>query len=146
MRSEQRSSARQRGPKSEQSLALRFRIVLSCAEGLGNSQVSDRLGVDVATVRKLRRRFSIDRLDGLHDKHRPGVPRTFGDDAIEALIVKTLTEKPKGSTHWCTRDMAKVTGMSQPTVARVWKASGPQALGHGHLQALRGFTVHREGP
>jgi transposase len=111
-------------PKSERSLALRCRIVLACAEGLGNSQVADRFGVDVATVRKWRGRFATDRLDGLHDEPRPGVPRKFGDDAIEALIVKTLTEKPKGSTHWSTRDMAKVTGMSQPTVARVWKAFG----------------------
>ena len=111
-------------PKSEQSLALRCRIVLACAEGLGNSQVSDRLGVDVATVRKWRRRFSTDGLDGLHDEPRPGVPRKFGDDDIEALVVKTLTEKPSNSTHWSTRDMAKVTGMSQPTVARVWKAFG----------------------
>jgi transposase len=111
-------------PKSEQSLALRCRIVLACAEGLGNSEVSDRLGVDVATVRKWRRRFATGRLDGLHDEPRPGVPRKFGDDDIEALVVKTLTEKPRGSTHWSTRDMAKVTGMSQPTVARVWKAFG----------------------
>jgi len=113
-----------RRPKSEQSLALRCRIVLACAEGLGNSEVADRLGVNVATVRKWRKRFATDRLDGLHDEPRPGVPRKFGDDDVEALVVKTLTEKPKGATHWSTRDMAKATGMSQPTVARMWKAFG----------------------
>jgi len=113
-----------RRPKSEQSLALRCRIVLACAEGLGNSEVAEQLGVNVATVRKWRNRFAADRLDGLHDEPRPGVPRKFGDDDVEALIVKTLTEKPKGATHWSTRDMAKATGMSQPTVARMWKAFG----------------------
>lgn len=113
-----------RRPKSEQSLAVRCRIVLAAAEGLGNSEVAERLGVNVATVRKWRGRFAVDRLDGLHDEPRPGVPRKFGDDAIEALIVKTLTEKPKGATHWSSRDMARATGMSQPTVARVWRAFG----------------------
>src|ERR1035437_3223240 len=101
-------------PKSEQSLALRCRIVLACAEGLGNSEVSDRLGVDVATVRRWRRRFATGRLDGLHDEPRPGVPRKFGDDYIEALVVKTLTDKPKGATHWSTRDNATGDGRSPP--------------------------------
>lgn len=113
-----------RRPKSEQSLALRCRIVLECAEGLANTEVAARLGVNPATVRKWRGRFATDRLDGLHDEPRPGVPRKFGDDDIEALVVKTLTEKPTGATHWSTRDMAKATGMSQPTVARLWRAFG----------------------
>ena len=85
-----------RRPRSEQSLALRCRIVLSCAEGLSNTEVAARLSVDPATISKWRRRFVVSRLDGLHDEARPGVPRKFGDDAIEALVVKTLTEKPKG--------------------------------------------------
>jgi transposase len=113
-----------RRPKSDQSLALRSRIVLACAEDWSNGEVAERLGVHPSTVAKWRRRFAGQRLDALHDEPRPGVPRKFGDDDIEALIVKTLTEKPKGSTHWSTRDMAKVTGMSQPTVARIWKAFG----------------------
>ena len=113
-----------RRPKSEQSLALRCRIVLACAEGLSNTEVAKALSVNSDTVSKWRRRFVVSRLDGLHDEPRPGVPRKFGDDAIEALVVKTLTEKPKDATHWSTRDMARATGMSQPTVARVWRAFG----------------------
>ncbi len=42
----------------------------------------------------------------------------------KAVVVKTLTEKPVAATHWSSRDMAKATGMSQPTVARVWRAFG----------------------
>jgi transcriptional regulator with XRE-family HTH domain len=52
------------------------------------------------------------------------VPRKFGGDDIEALIVKILIEKPRDSAHWSTRDMAKATGMSQPTVGRTWRAFG----------------------
>ena len=42
-----------------------------------------------------------------------------GTDLTGRNVVKTLTEKPKGSTHWSTRDMAKASGMSQPTVSRL---------------------------
>lgn len=114
----------ERRPKSEQSLALRCRIVLECAEGMTNGAVAAKLGVHPHTVGRWRTRFVERRLDGLHDEPRPGVPRKFGDDDIEALVVKTLTDKPKDATHWSTRDMAKATGMSQPTVSRIWRAFG----------------------
>jgi transposase len=99
-------------------------MVLACAEGLSNTEVGQRLKVHPATVSKWRLRFVDKRLDGLHDEPRPGAPRKFGDDQIEAVVVKTLTEKPTDATHWSSRDMAKATGMSQPTVARVWRAFG----------------------
>ncbi len=46
-----------RRPKSAQALALRCRIVLTCAEGLNNIEVADRLGVNRLTVGKWRNRF-----------------------------------------------------------------------------------------
>ena len=38
--------------KSAQALAQRSRIVLAAAEGLKNTEIAQRLGVDYATVRK----------------------------------------------------------------------------------------------
>jgi transposase len=46
-----------RRPKSAQALALRSRIVLAAAEGLGNTQVAQRLGVQRSTVRIWRARL-----------------------------------------------------------------------------------------
>lgn len=43
--------------KTAQALALRARIVLTCAEGGQNKEVAARLGLDRATVGKWRRRF-----------------------------------------------------------------------------------------
>ena len=83
-----------RRPKSAQALAFRCRIVLACAEGGRNFEIAERLGFDRATVGKWRRRFLADRLDGLHDEPRPGAPRTIDDEAVEAVIVKTLEETP----------------------------------------------------
>src|SRR5687768_10476209 len=95
---------------SAQALALRCRIVLACAEGHSNMEVSRRLGVDDSTVRKWRGRFAEHRLDGLHDEPRPGKPRTVSDEDVERIIVKTLEDKPKQATHWSTRSMAEATG------------------------------------
>jgi transposase len=113
-----------RRPKSAQSLALRCRIVLECATGATNGEVAEVLGVHPATVSKWRRRFAVNRLDGLHDEPRPGVPRSITDDDVESIIVKTLEGTPIDATHWSTRSMAKATGMSQSAVSRIWRAFG----------------------
>jgi transposase len=113
--------------KTAQALALRSRILLGCADGENNMQVARRLRVSVPTVRKWRRRFACDRLDGLVDERRPGKPRTVSDDRVEEIIVKTLeAAPPDGGTHWSTRQMAQVAGVSQSTVSRVWRAFGLQ--------------------
>jgi transposase len=88
---------------------LRCRIVLECAKGVHNNEVAARLGLDRATVGKWRKRFLVNRLEGLHDEPRPGTPRTISDDHVEAVIVKTLEETPADATHWSTRSMAKTT-------------------------------------
>jgi transposase len=111
---------------SAQSLALRSRIVLAAAEGLKNTEIAQRLGVDIATVRKWRNRFAADRLDGLVDEPRPGQPRTITDEQVEEVIVKTLESTPRDATHWSTRSMAKEVGLTQSAVHRIWKAFGLQ--------------------
>jgi hypothetical protein len=42
----------------------------------------------------------------LYDEPRVGAPRTVSDEAVEAVIVKTLETLPQGETHWSTRTMA----------------------------------------
>lgn len=115
-----------RRQKSAQRLVLRCRIVLLCASGISNLEVAAVLGVSPATVGKWRSRFIAERLDGLSDDPRPGVPRTIGDDAVEAVIVKTLEEIPDDATHWSTRSMAKAVGISPASVGRIWSAFGLQ--------------------
>lgn len=106
------------------SLAQRSRIVLACAEGLDHTEVAARLDVHPATVGKWRRRFVAKRLDGLVDEPRPGAPRKITDEDVEAVVVKTLEDKPPDATHWSTRDLAKRVGMSPASVGRIWGAFG----------------------
>jgi transposase len=110
-----------RRAKSAQSLALRSKIVLACADGLDNRQVAAKLGVVPATVGKWRRRFVDKRLDGLLDEPRPGGPRTISDEQIEAVIVATLERTPTDATHWSRASMAAETGLSRSTIGRIWR-------------------------
>jgi transposase len=109
-----------------QALALRARIVLGCAQGATNSQVSQRLRVTLQTVGKWRRRFIEQRLDGLLDAPRPGQPRKISDAQVEEVLAMTLERRPKEATHWSTRLMAKATGLNQTAVVRIWQAFGLQ--------------------
>src|SRR5215471_9628932 len=101
-----------RRPKTAQALALRARIVLACADGLSNSEVSRQLGVSLPTVGKWRKRFVANRVEGLTDEPRPGAPRKITDAQVEAMITKTLEESPSNKdSHWSTRSMAQAVGL-----------------------------------
>ena len=112
--------------KTAQALALRSRIVLACAEGKSNTKVATELGVSRPMVTKWRSRFTAMRLEGLLDEPRPGAPRTIGDEQVEEVITKTLEERPANVTHWSTRSMAQLMGLSQSSVSRIWRAFGLQ--------------------
>ena len=107
-------------------LARRARLVLACARGLDNQAVAKRLRVSPQMVGRWRARFVARRVDGLLDEPRPGAPRTITDDHVEAVIVRTLETTPRGATHWSIRAMAKATGLSHGTIARIWRAFGLQ--------------------
>jgi transposase len=69
-------------------LVMRARIVLLAADGLPNCVIAARLGVCDDTVRKWRRRYCQQGLDGMADAPRPGRPRKFA--AHVAAEVKAL--------------------------------------------------------
>ncbi len=109
---------------SQQRLAIRARIVLTCATGLKNYEVAQRLRVCQPTVGKWRNRFQAARLEGLTDEPRPGTPRSISDAKVEELVILTLEQKPPQGTHWSTRGMAKRIGFTHNSVARIWRAFG----------------------
>ena len=84
----------------------------------GGADADEGLGLPQTTVAKWRLRFNARRLAGLHDE-----PRPVSDDAVEAVMVKTLETTPKGETHWSTRTMALAAGMSHTMVGRWSQAS-----------------------
>jgi transposase len=105
-----------------QVLALRARIVLRCAAGETHTAIAADLHVTKQTVGKWRRRFVDARVPGLLDEPRPGAPRKIGDAEIERVLTTTLESTPRDATHWSTRSLAKQVGLTQATIARIWKA------------------------
>ncbi len=108
----------------ERHVAFRARIVLACADVSSNAEVAHLLRTSAKTVGMWRRRFVEFRVDALYDEPRVGAPRKVSDEAVEAVIVKTMETTPKGRTHWSTRKMAKNAGISHSTVGRIWRAFG----------------------
>ena len=115
-----------RRPKSSQAMAMRARIVLSCGQGMSNSEVARKLHITGATVGKWRERFRQLGVDGLLDEPRVGAPRKITDRQIEEVVTKTLESMPANSTHWSTRLMAEQTGLTQNAIVRIWHAFGLQ--------------------
>jgi transposase len=112
--------------KTAQGIARRAKIVLLCASGASNTDVSEMVGTTKQVVGKWRRRFLEKRLDGLFDEPRPGTPRKIQDKDVERAVRMTLEGKPRDATHWSTRSMAKAAGLSQSAVVRIWHAFGLQ--------------------
>ena len=107
---------------------VRARIVLAADDGQPNGRIADELGLHVDTVRKWRRRFAADGLDGLADLARSGRPRTF--TPVQAAEVKALAcELPAESgvplSRWSTADLAA------------------QAVERGIVDAVSASTVRR---
>jgi transposase len=113
-----------RRPKTDQRTAVRAKIVLDCAAGMSNTQVTRKHGVTMATVCKWRSRFIEKRLGGLGDSPRPGSPRKITDAQIEEVVTKTLESRPLEATHWSTRSMARDSGLTQNAILRIWKTFG----------------------
>jgi len=108
--------------KSAQAVALRAHIVLACASGKSNTEVAHAMRCSLPTVGKWRSRFLRAGVDGLLDEARPGAPRKLTDEQVESVIIKTLETQPAGATHWSTRSMAEVSGLSQTAISRIWRA------------------------
>lgn len=113
-------------PRANRMLAFRARLVLACAAGTANTVVARRHHTTNATVGKWRQRFIERRRAGIYDEPRVGAPRTISDEAVDAVIVKTLETTPPGETHWSTRTMAAKAGMSHATIGRIWRTFGLQ--------------------
>jgi transposase len=113
-----------RRAKSSQALAQRCKIVLACADGIPNTQVTTGLGVHPDTVSKWRNRFIKRRLDGLIDEARPGRPPSITVEQVEAVVVATLEETPRNATHWSRKQMAAHSGLSKSTIGRIWRSFG----------------------
>ena len=113
-----------RGRSTPARLVLRARIVLRAADGTQNKDIAVDLKTSRKTVGLWRERFAASRLAGIEkDAPRPGRTPALGVEVAREIVRKTTQEKPAAATHWSTRTMAAVSGVSHATVQRVWQAN-----------------------
>src|SRR4051794_39330960 len=106
-------------------LVQRARIVLLAADGVGNTEIAERVGVARQTVLTWRARYRDRGLAGLEDTPKPGKPRRIDPRRI---IAETLKPPPKslGVTHWSTRLLGTRLKVGNSTIAKAWRAYGIQ--------------------
>lgn len=116
-----------RAKKTPQRIVLRSRICLLAAEGISHNAIAKRLDTSRPTVILWTNRFRERGLTGLSEDapHGPST-RRLDAEKVKAIVEATLHTTPVDSTHWSTRTMAEVQGISHSTVQRIWDAHGLQ--------------------
>jgi len=128
-----------RGRRTPARLVLRAQIVLRAAAGRRNDEIARELDTDRECVGRWRRRFAQQRLAGIaRDAPRPGRTPAIAPDTLQRIVTLTTTATPAAATHWSTRTLAQVVGVSPATVHRVWQAHGLQP------HRVRRFKVSRD--
>jgi len=110
-------------------LAARAKAIQMAADKTPSYKIAEHLGVATNTIGRWRSRYAKYRMAGLV-KDRPrganqGGKQTVDQETLRQRIIKTTTQKnPEGATHWSTRTMAKVLGVTHSFVNRVWQEAG----------------------
>ncbi len=117
-------------------LAQRAQIVLLAAQGLQNKAIAEQLGIGRVQVARWRERYLEGGLQGIERDLPRGAPPVKVD--VAKLVELTTQATPEAATHWSTRKLGEVLGVSASTVMRHWLAHGLKP----HL--MRGFKVSRD--
>ena len=114
-----------RNGNTPQKVALRARIVMLSADGFPTGEIMRQLGTTTPTITRWRDRYETDGIPGLlKDRRRPGRKRRIEEAKVREVVERTLKEKPSRATHWSTRSLASVVGLSPASIQRIWKAHG----------------------
>jgi transposase len=111
-----------RAGSTPQQVALRARIILNACQGQSDQRIAQELKVQRRTAALWRRRASAQGI-GCVWEVAPGRGRkaAYGNAQVTRIVEATLQTKLKGSTHWSTRTLARVQGVSKNTIHRIWQ-------------------------
>ncbi len=84
----------------------RARIVLMAAEGKGNQQIADALGVSWRTVIRIKDRLKEEGLEAIKEHSRPGRPPRITGDVEAKLVMLACSQPPEGRARWTLRLLA----------------------------------------
>src|SRR6185312_2249138 len=110
-----------RSSKAERRMVERANIILLWHHGKSFVETQQQLNISQMVVNKWRKRFLIQRIEGLTDAARSGKPPVYSA-AQKAQVIQFATRKPKGGyTSWSQRRIAKQVAMSQGKVQQILK-------------------------
>ena len=111
------------GRSTPQRLVIRSNIVLLAARGWENKRIAGKVHTRQNTVSLWRNRFISLRIDGIiRDAPRLGRKPRISQRKVNEIIDRTLHTKPRGSTHWSTRTLAREMGVSNYTIDQIWRS------------------------
>lgn len=105
--------------KTEQRLALRARVVLLAAEGLGLKEIEWKSGLNWQSCLKWRKRFLARGLEGLKDQVGRGRPQSITPEERVGVVALACTTPVDGSSRWSVRKLAEATGHSKSAVQKI---------------------------
>lgn len=113
-------------------LARRARVILALADGGSYADIRAAVGVTDAYIARWKQRVVQGGLPALGDLPRSGRPDRLAPRIEAKILAKTQEPPPSPFTHWTTRRMGKLIGVSHVTVHRVWQRAGlqPHRLEH----------------
>lgn len=105
---------------------VQAQALLWAADGVANEEIARRSQVESDTVRAWRKRFAEKGIGGVGKvaKGRGRKPWLPADAAERVLELTRNGTPPGGATHWSTRSLADVAGVSKDTVGRIWADHG----------------------
>src|SRR5690606_33805878 len=107
-------------------LIERSKIVLMASQGQSNIEIAERMKITAHTVARWRNRYAEQGYEGIEKElprgdNQGGRKRTEQARLRSRIIEVTTQSKPKDSTHWSTRTLAKELGTTHSFVNRVWQ-------------------------
>lgn len=111
-----------RAGSTPQQVVLRARMILEAAQGRGDKHIAAQLKVHRFTAALWRRRVREQGIGCIWEiASGRGRKARYGAEITTQIVEATLHSKPKGSTHWSTRTLAKLQQVSKNTIHRIWQ-------------------------
>jgi transposase len=111
-----------RAGSTPQQVVLRAEIILRAIKGQSDQQIACEFKLQRRTAALWWRRVREQGI-GCVWNIAPGRGRKslYGKADVTRIVEATLQTKPKGSTHWSTRTLAREQGVSKNTIHRIWQ-------------------------
>lgn len=103
----------------------RAQVILEAVTGRSNGEIARLLGVHPETVMRWRRRFGVNRLEGLRrDAPRSGGRAQVSSSMVAQILRMTTEGRPPEGRPWSTRSLARALEVNHMLVHRVWRSHG----------------------